>query len=80
MSQVWTVKIVGRYYELLDENDATIHITADRMTAYWLEDICKRHNRSCQESDEAYNAGYKEGYTEGWNTACDDMYSSYDDD
>lgn len=78
MSQVWTVKIVGRYYELLDEDDNTIHITVDRNISYLLEDICKRHNAAVcnvdKECDESYNAGY----AEGWDAACSSLYP--DDD
>ena len=48
---MWTVKIVGRYYELLDEDDNSIHITSDRNIAYLLEDICKRHNAAVSNVD-----------------------------
>lgn len=79
MSQVWTVKIVGRYYELLDENDDSIHITSDRNISYLLEDICKRHNSAVdnvnKECDESYNAGY----AEGWDAACSSLYPDDDD-
>lgn len=79
MSQVWTVKIVGRYYKLLDEVDNTIHITSDRNMAYLLEDICKRHNTAVcnvdKECDESYNAGY----AEGWDAACSSLYPDGDD-
>lgn len=78
MSQVWTVKIVGRYYELLDEGDNTIHITSDRNIAYLLEDICKRHNAAVGDIDKECDESYKSGYAEGWDAACSSLYP--DDD
>lgn len=78
LNQVWTVKIVGRYYELLDENDNTIHITSDRNIAYLLEDICKRHNAVVSDVDKECNESYKSGYAEGWDNACSSLYP--DDD
>ena len=48
---MWTIKIVGLYYELLDEDDNSIHITSDRNIAYLLEDICKRHNAVVSDVD-----------------------------
>ena len=78
MSQVWTVKIVGRYYELLDENDTTIHITSDKNMAYLLEYICKRHNAAVSDVDKECDESYKAGYAEGWDAACSSLYP--DDD
>lgn len=69
MSQVWTVKIVGQYYELLDENNNSIHITTDRNLAYLLDDICKRHNATYKSSDDAYDSGFCAGFVEGCKTA-----------
>ena len=69
LSQVWTIRIVGYYYELLDEDDNSIHITSDRNIAYLLEDICKRHNAAVS-NDESY----KSGYAEGWDAACSSLY------
>lgn len=66
MSQVWTIKIVGRYYELLDEDDNSIHITSDKNMAYLLEDICKRHNAVVNNVDKECDDSYKAGYAEGW--------------
>lgn len=62
MSQVWTIKIVGQCYELLDENNNSIHITTDRNLAYLLDDICKQHNATY---DDAYNLGFCDGFVEG---------------
>lgn len=62
LSQVWTIRIVGRYYELLDEDDNSIHITSDRNIAYLLEDICKRHNAAVSNVDK------------GWDAACSSLY------
>lgn len=78
MSQVWTVKIVGRYYELLDEDDNSIHITADRNISYLLEDICKRHNAAVSDVDKECNESYNAGYAQGWDAACSSLYP--DDD
>lgn len=78
MSQVWTVKIVGRYYELLDEDDNSIHITANRNISYLLEDICKRHNAAVSDVDKECDDSYKSGYAEGWDAACSSLYP--DDD
>lgn len=78
MSQVWTVKIVGRYYELLDENDNSIHITSDRNISYLLEDICKRHNAAVSDVDKECDESYNAGYAEGWDDACSSLYP--DDD
>ncbi len=75
MSQVWTIKIVGRYYELLDEDDNSIHITSDRNIAYLLEDICKRHNAAVSDVDKECDDAYKSGYAEGWDAACSSLYS-----
>ena len=74
LSQVWTIKIVGRYYELLDEDDNSIHITSDRNIAYLLEDICKRHNAVISAVDKEYDDAYKSGYAEGWDAACSSLY------
>ena len=74
LSQVWTIKIVGRYYELLDENDNSIHITSDRNIAYLLEDICKRHNAVVSDVDKECDDAYKSGYAEGWDAACSSLY------
>lgn len=71
---MWTVKIIGRYYELLDENDATIHITSDRNMAYLLEDICKRHNMVVGDVNAECDDAYKFGYAEGWDAACSSLY------
>ena len=71
MSTVWSIKIVGRYYELLDIDDNSMHITADRNMANLLEYICKRHNAECQEISDAEEAAYKAGYTDGWNAAVE---------
>lgn len=79
MSQVWTVKIVGRYYELLDEADNTIHITSDRNLSYLLEDICKRHNAAVSDVDKECDDSYKAGYAEGWDAACSSLYPDDDD-
>lgn len=79
MSQVWTVKIVGRYYELLDEDDNSIHITSDRNIAYLLEDICKRHNAAVSDVDKEYNESYNAGYAQGWDDACNSLYPDDDD-
>lgn len=79
MSQVWTVKIVGRYYELLDEDDNTIHITADRNISYLLEDICKRHNAAVSDVDKECDESYNAGYAEGWDDACSSLYPDDDD-
>ena len=79
MSQVWTVKIVGRYYELLDEADNTIHLTSDRNLAYLLEDICKRHNAVVSDVDKECDDAYKSGYAEGWDAACSSLYPDDDD-
>lgn len=79
MSQVWTIKIVGRYYELLDEDDNSIHITADRNMVYLLEDICKRHNNACGNIDRECDESYKVGYAEGWDAACSSLYPDDDD-
>ena len=65
LSQVWTIKIVGYYYELLDEDDNSIHITSDRNIAYLLEDICKRHNAAVSNVDKECDDAYKSGYAEG---------------
>lgn len=78
MSQVWTVKIVGRYYELLDEDDNSIHITSDRNISYLLEDICKRHNAAVGDVDKECDESYNAGYAEGWDAACSSLYP--DDD
>lgn len=78
MSQVWTVKIVGRYYELLDENDNSIHITSDKNISYLLEDICKRHNAAVSDVDKECDESYNAGYAEGWDDACSSLYP--DDD
>lgn len=78
MSQVWTVKIVGRYYELLDEDDNSIHITSDRNISYLLEDICKRHNAAVSDVDKECDESYNAGYAEGWDDACSSLYP--DDD
>ena len=74
LSQVWTIKIVGRYYELLDEDDNSIHITSDRNIAYLLEDICKRHNAVVSTVDKECDESYKSGYAEGWDAACSSLY------
>ena len=74
LSQVWTIKIVGRYYELLDEYDNSIHITSDRNIAYLLEDICKRHNAVVSDVDKECDDAYKSGYAEGWDAACSSLY------
>lgn len=79
MSQVWTVKIVGRYYELLDENDDSIHITSDRNISYLLEDICKRHNAAVDNVDKECDESYNAGYAEGWDAACSSLYPDDDD-
>lgn len=78
MSQVWTVKIVGRYYELLDEDDNSIHITSDRNISYLLEDICKRHNAAVGDVDKECDESYNAGYAQGWDDACNSLYP--DDD
>ena len=74
LSQVWTIKIVGNYYELLDENDNSIHITADMNIAYLLEDICKRHNAAVSDVDKECNESYNAGYAQGWDDACNSLY------
>ena len=74
LSQVWTIRIVGRYYELLDEDDNSIHITSDRNIAYLLEDICKRHNAVVSDVDKECDESYKSGYAEGWDAACSSLY------
>ena len=74
LSQVWTIRIVGRYYELLDEYDNSIHITSDRNIAYLLEDICKRHNAVVSDVDKECDDAYKSGYAEGWDAACSSLY------
>ena len=74
LSQVWTVKIVGLYYELLDENDNSIHITSDKNIVYLLEDICKRHNAAVSNVDKECDESYKSGYAEGWDAACSSLY------
>ena len=74
LSQVWTIRIVGRYYELLDEDDNSIHITSDRNIAYLLEYICKRHNAVVSNIDKEYDESYKSGYAEGWDAACSSLY------
>ena len=74
LSQVWTIKIVGRYYELLDEDDNSIHITSDRNISYLLEDICKRHNAAISNVDKECDESYKSGYAEGWDAACSSLY------
>ena len=74
LSQVWTIKIVGRYYELLDEDDNSIHITSDRNIASLLEDICKRHNAVVSDVDKECDESYKSGYAEGWDAACSSLY------
>lgn len=79
MSQVWTVKIVGRYYELLDEDDNSIHITSDRNISYLLEDICKRHNAAVSNVDKECDESYNAGYAEGWDDACNSLYPDDDD-
>lgn len=79
MSQVWTVKIVGRYYELLDEDDNSSHITSDRNIAYLLEDICKRHNAAVDNVDKECDESYNAGYAEGWDAACSSLYPDDDD-
>lgn len=79
MSQVWTVKIVGRYYELLDEDDNSIHITSDRNISYLLEDICKRHNAAVSDVDKECDESYNAGYAEGWDAACSSLYPDDDD-
>ena len=79
MSQVWTVKIVGRYYELLDEDDNSIHITADRNISYLLEDVCKRHNAAVSDVDKECDESYNAGYAEGWDDACSSLYPDDDD-
>lgn len=66
---MWTIKIVGQYYELLDENYNTIHITADRNLADLLDDICKRHNATCKSNDDACDSGFCAGFVEGCKTA-----------
>ena len=74
MSQVWTIKIVGRYYELLDEDDNSIHITSDRNIAYLLEDICKRHNAVVNNKKKKGDDAYKTGHAEGWDASCSSLY------
>ena len=74
LSQVWTIKIVGLYYELLDEDDNSIHITSDKNIAYLLEDICKRHNAAVSNVDKECYDAYKSGYAEGWDAACSSLY------
>ena len=74
LSQVWTIKIIGRYYELLDEDDNSIHITSARNIAYLLEDICKRHNAVVSDVDKECDDAYKSGYAEGWDAACSSLY------
>ena len=74
LSQVWTIRIVGRYYELLDEDENFIHITSDRNIAYLLEDICKRHNAVVSDVDKECDDAYKSGYAEGWDAACSSLY------
>ena len=74
LSQVWTIKIVGRYYELLDEDDNSIHITSDRNIAYLLENICKRHNAVISAVDKECDDAYKSGYAEGCDAACSSLY------